>query len=131
MFEKASRMKLRYETSQGRITVEDLWDLPLTSTIANKPHLDGIARGLHTQLKNTEDVSFVTKNKNVDESLQLKFDIVKHIIDIKLKENEKKDELRANKEKKQKIQALIERKKEDQLAETSLEDLQKMADALP
>ena len=30
MFEKAARLKLRFDTSKGLVTVEDLFDLPLT-----------------------------------------------------------------------------------------------------
>lgn len=31
IFEQASRQKLRFETSAGKLSIEDLWDLPLTS----------------------------------------------------------------------------------------------------
>lgn len=113
MFEKASRLKLRFDTGKGQLTVEDLWDLPLTSTI-NKANLDEIARSLHKQLKNDDDVSFVDKDKKSDAIVQLKFDIVKHIIEVRLEENEKKAAARANSAKRQVLlQALAERETED------------------
>ena len=113
MFEKATRLKLRFDTGKGQLTVEDLWDLPLTSTI-NKANLDEIARSLHKQLKNDDDVSFVDKDKKSDAIVQLKFDIVKHIIEVRLEENEKKAAARANSAKRQVLlQALAERETED------------------
>lgn len=129
MFEKASRMKLRYETSQGRLSVDDLWDLPLISNTI-KPSLDLIARDLHNHLKNAEDVSFVTKGKKSDEIVQLKFDIVKHIIDVKLLEKEQQEQAKLNKDRKQQILAVISQKENDQLLGASLEDLKKMAESL-
>ena len=125
MFEKATRLKLRFDTGKGQLTVEDLWDLPLTSTI-NKANLDEIARSLHKQLKNDDDVSFVDKDKKSDAIVQLKFDIVKHIIEVRLEENEKKAAARANSAKRQVLlQALVERENED-LKNKSPEELRAM-----
>ena len=110
MFEKASRIrpKIRFNCSKGDLSVEDLWDLPLTSII-NNSNLDDIARGLHKQLKNDDDVSFVDKDKKSDEIVQLKFDIVKHIIEFRLAQNTAKVEANEKAEKKQRIlQALAE-----------------------
>lgn len=44
MFEKASRMKLRFNTQRGVLSVEDLWDLPLIQ-------LDNIAIALNKKLQ--------------------------------------------------------------------------------
>lgn len=125
VFEKASRLKLRFDTGKGQLTIEDLWDLPLTSSI-NKANLDEIARNLHKQLKNDDDVSFVDKDKKSDYIVQLKFDIVKHIIEVRLEENEKKAAAHANKTKRQVLlQALVERENED-LKNKSPEELRAM-----
>lgn len=44
IFEQASREKVRFQTQVGQVSVEDLWELPLSSK-ANKPNLDDIAKG--------------------------------------------------------------------------------------
>lgn len=36
MFKQASKMKLRFATSKGNLSVEDLWDLSLTELLAKK-----------------------------------------------------------------------------------------------
>jgi len=128
MFEKASRLKLRFDTSMGQLDVEDLWDLPLTST--NRANLDDIARGLSKQVKEAETESFVVKPAKANEATLIKFDIVKHIIEIRLAENEAAATARANKERKQQILAIIASKQNEQLAASSIEDLQKLAEAL-
>ena len=62
MFEQASRLKLRFTTARGSLSVEDLWDLPLTST-TGKPNLDDIAKSLNRELRATsEETSFVEPN---------------------------------------------------------------------
>lgn len=125
MFEKASRLKLTFASSQGLLSVEDLWDLPLTSS-KGRANLDDLARDLHKQLKNGEDVSFVNKETKSDPVIQLKFDIVKHVIEVKLAENEAAATARANAEKKQQLLGLIASKENEALAGKSLDELRAM-----
>ena len=129
MFEKATRLKLRFTTSVGPVMAEDLWDLPLTST-RGRPNLDDVARDLHKQLKSGVDVSFVTKAQKSDEIVQLKFDIVKHIIDVRLVENEAVAKAKEIAEKKQQILGLIANKENAALAEKPIEELRKLVEAM-
>jgi len=98
MFEKVSRAKVRFDSPKGQLSVEDLWDLPLTST-RGQANLDDIARALHKQLKNGDDVSFVNTAQKSDPVVQLKFDVVKHVIEVRLAENEAAATKRTNAEK--------------------------------
>jgi hypothetical protein len=132
MFEKASRLKLRFDSPvSASLLVEDLWGLPLTSTktrpVAN---LDDIAVALHKQLKNDSDVSFVVKSRKSDETIQLKFDIVKHIIEVRVAEADVAAEKKSNSDKKQKILALIADKEDDALAGKSVDELRALAESL-
>lgn len=129
MFEKASRVRLRFETQQGMLDVEDLWDVPLTST-RGRANLDDIARSLSKKLKETETESFVVKTPKADEATQLAFDLVKHIIEVRLAENEAAQLIKTNKEKKQRLLALIAKKENEQDEGRSLEDLRAEAEGL-
>ncbi|WP_051382444.1 hypothetical protein [Bradyrhizobium sp. Tv2a-2] len=123
MFEKAARIKLRFDTGKGMLAVEDLFDLPLASK-TGKTNLDDLARSLYKQLKSGEDISFVEADKASDPTVQLRFDIVKFVIDTKLEENRQASKERDRAEQKQKIMALIADKQDEALKGKSLEDLQ-------
>ena len=129
MFEKAARLKLRFATPVGDLSAEDLWDLPLTSR-ANKANLDDLARALHQQIEQAPTVSFVKPTEPVSVIPQLKFDLVLHIIKVKLAEQEAAQKAQTTRERKQQIMALIEQKKNDALGASSIEELQAMLDAL-
>jgi hypothetical protein len=129
IFEKATRQKLRFETQQGTLSVEDLWGLPLTSQ-TNKANLDEIARNLFQKLKSGQDVSFVDTAKKTDATTQLKFDVVKYIIDVRLAENEAKNQASAKAEQRERLQEIISRKQDRALEGASLEDLQAQLAAL-
>lgn len=129
LFEQATRNKVRFETPQGMLTVEDLWDIPLTSA-RGRANLDDIARALHRKIKETETESFVIKAPKADELTQLKFELVKHVIDVRLAENAAAEQLRLNREKKQQLLALIAQKENEQLQGHTLEELKAMAEGL-
>ncbi len=124
MFEKASRLKLRFETSRGILATEDLWDLPLSSVRGT--NLDELAIGLNRQLKDSQTESFVAANPRKDEVLELKFEIVKRVIEVKLAEAAQAKLAADKKAQKQRLLEIIARKQDQQLESTSLEDLQKM-----
>ena len=132
IFEQASRERIRFQTQVGAVSVEDLWDLPLSSK-TNKPNLDDIAKGLYKEMKNTEDaVSFVNKPATSSKTnrTQLMFDIVMHIINVRLEENAVAAKTRETAEKRQKIMEILADREENTLKTASTEDLNKMLDEL-
>ena len=120
MFEKASRLKLRFETIRGNATAEDLWDLPLTSSDIS---LDNIAKSLNRTIKDSEEESFVIKQTGGDAITVLKLDIVKHVIKIKLEEAEARNREVEVKAKKERIMAILADKEDDDLKGKSAEEL--------
>lgn len=131
LFERATREQFRWNSPQGLLSVEDLWDLPLTSEKEGRANLDDIAKELHKKVKaaDVDEVSFV-KPKKTDTTTPAMFEIVKYIIAIKLAENEAKRMARENAEQKQKIMAAMAAKQNQKLEASSLEELQTMLDNL-
>ena len=129
IFEQATRAKIRFSTPVGMLSVEDLWDLPLTSTRA-RANLDDVARLLDAELKSTASVSFVNDVSKVNDKIKLMFDVVIHIINTKIAEQKAAQEAVAIREKKQKIMTIIEQKSDMRLVDSSLEELQAMLASL-
>lgn len=127
IFEQATRRKLRFDTRIGSLSAEELWDLPLSSD-RNKPNLDEIAIDLNRALKGTEE-SFVSSAKK-DAVLQLKFDIVKHIIDTRVQEKDAKTAEVQRTTQINKIDELIAAKETEKLANLSVEELQELKSKL-
>ena len=131
--EKAVRTKLRFDSPKGLLDVEQLWDLPLikpsTNTMA-KANLDDMIKEVYKELKNDPDISFVTKRSSANEVSQLKFDILKYIIDTKIAERDARADSVQKSEKKQVILAAIAQKENEALLGASVEELRKMADSL-
>lgn len=129
IFEQATRAKIRFSTPVGMLSVEDLWDLPLTSTRA-RANLDDVARLLDAELKSTSSVSFVNDVSEVNAKTKLAFDVVIHVINTKITEAKAAKSAADVREKKQKIMAIIERKQEESLSAASIDDLQQMLASL-
>lgn len=128
MFEKAVRKKLRFETKVGDVTVEDLWDMELVNETGFS--LDALAIDLSRQLKERVEESFVVKKANANTILNLKFEIVKYIIEVKLEEQKIAENRVLAKAKKEKILEIMARKKDAVLEESSLEELEQMIEEL-
>ena len=119
MFEIATKKKFRFPF-RGMISTEDLWDCTLTD-------LDSIYKTLNSQKKaKADEESLLSAKTNEDIELNLKIDIVKHIVSIKLEEKAAKESERAKRLQKQKIMSILAEKEDEALHGKSIEELQKM-----
>lgn len=124
MFEQASRLKLRFDTSLGKLTIEDLWDLPLSSR--KGASLDNVAISLSKKVKDEVETSFVKKRDKANARLELKFNLVKHIIEVRLAEIDKAEQSAVAKTKRDAIDTILLEKEADALKGMSVEDLEKL-----
>lgn len=121
MYKKASQLRLRFLTSVGQLSVEQLWDL-------SQLQLSNAIKAVKKVLKKNDDdeLLFLEDTKKVDVENQLRFDILK---DVYLTKKKEADELRNAADIKvhnQKIDSLIAEKQEGKLREMSIEDLEKL-----
>lgn len=128
MFEQASRLKLRFDSPKGMLTVEDLWDLPLTS--ARGANLNDVAKSINRELKAAGEEEFVNPPTAPDESIQLGLNIVKHIISVKQAENEAARAAAARREQKARLLEIIAHKQDEDLQGRSVDELKAMVEAL-
>ena len=125
IFETAVFDRYRYNSPKGNLTTEDLCDLPLTSK--NGICLDSIAKSLNKRIKETEEDSFVhPKNNTTSKELETKLEIVKHIIKVRLDAAEAKVNAREAKIQRENIMNLIAGKKNEELQNKSIEELEAM-----
>lgn len=126
IYKRASQLSLRFNTPQGLLSVDDLWRIPLQS-IKGNTSLDEISKALNKQLKSSdEDFSLIDSTKKTDSKIQLQFDIVKDVIETRLAERDIKAREKSEAERKQKILSIIADKKDKQLLDMPLEELEKL-----
>lgn len=118
MFEVATRNKFRFPF-KGLISVEDLWELSVDN-------LDSIFKSLNSEMKKTKEESLLSTKTREDEVLETKIEIVKYIVSVKLAEKEQRERAFHNKERNQKIMDIIAAKKDAELQNMSIEELEKM-----
>ncbi len=121
IYKQANRLKLRFQTNRGLLTVEQLWDL-------TKSDLSTTIKAVKKVLQKNDDdeLSFLEDTKTVDIENQLRFDILK---DVYLTKNDESKTLREETDKKiynEKIMSLIAEKQESELKSLSVDDLSKL-----
>ena len=123
IYQKAAATKLRFKTSNGAISTEDLFDLPLSSK--NEMNLDTVAKTVYAALKAEEEGSFVNKTSNPrKEQLELAMEIVKDVIRIKQEEADAKADIAAKAAKRERLLRALERNQEQALATMTVDQLQ-------
>ena len=118
MFEYATRNKLRFPY-KGQIAVEDLCDLSLSS-------LDAVFKNLNKQLKTAKEESLLETKSKEDEVLEIQIDIVKYIVAVKQTEAKVKLQAKENKEKKEKLLAILADKEKEEYQNMSADEIRKL-----
>ncbi|MFN7337983.1 MAG: hypothetical protein ACK5SY_00100 [bacterium] len=122
--------RYRFPSVSGDLTLEDLFRLNLRSTKStNTPTLNAIANELNMRIAACGCVDFIDGSDEIT-LLQRKLDIVKFVIAHVKGRAETAKQTRAKEENRQNLLALIERKKNDLLAEESIEELEQRLAAL-
>ena len=122
MYKKAAKLKLRFTSSKGQLTVEQLFDLTMSelSSLIKKVNAD-----LKKEARVDDDLGFL-EGKDETESLNsLRFDILKDVYLTKKQEREEAATDQEKKARRQRISEIIARKKDEALESLSIEELEK------
>lgn len=117
IFEYAARNKLRFPY-KGTISTEDLWDLPVTE-------LDKIYKALNKKNKTNEEESLLSTS-SVDTDTLISIDIIKYIVNYKLKKKEENEQAKKRAEDRQFIMDIVEKKRKQSLEDKTEEELLEM-----
>ena len=124
IFKQATKLKLRFSSVRGDLTVEDLWDLPLTSK--SNLSLDGVGKPIQKALRDSDEDSLVdvsTTSKNELNSLRLA--LIKEIISVKQEENLIKQNQAAIESQKALLKQALASKKIEEINGLSVEEIEK------
>lgn len=113
IFEQATKQRLRFASVKGQLATEDLWDLSLEQ-------LDEVAKTANKAVENSSEKSFITQKATADKKSQLRFDVVMHIINHKLEDQEKRKLSAERKVKRDRILEVIAGKQDAQLERKSV-----------
>jgi hypothetical protein len=122
IFKQATKLKLRFSSVRGDLTVEDLWDLPLSS-VTGKANLDDIAKAFHAKTVTPGNISFVTEAPAVSDEDAVGFEIVKHIIKVRMDENKAKAEAGKRVERMRVLEEILAKKEQASLENMDAEAL--------
>jgi len=131
MYKSASKLKLRFaitiailgtyasKIATGSMSLEQLWELPI-------PVLDRLSYDLEDKYKASGNRSRLVKKSKKDKTLKLQMDIVIDILETKVDEKETADNAKDKKTYNQNILGLIEDKKNEEMKEMSVKELERL-----
>lgn len=115
----ASQLKIRFNTTLGQLSTEQLWDLSLSQ-------LDALAVELESSYEESDRKSFLVKKSEKDTITKLRFDIVLDILETKQALADEAANLKENKVHNEKILGLIAMKQDEDLSKKSVKELEKL-----
>lgn len=129
IFEYATRNKIRFQSTRGELTVEQLWDVPLRST--SDFNLNAVAKAANKAFKDVSEENFVDATKTVaHERAEITLRLVEYVIHVKLEEEQATKRRADNKLEKEKLLGILAEKQAGKLSELSEKELQKRIAAL-
>lgn len=75
IFEKASRLKLRFETNRGVLSAEDLWDL-------GKSDMNDLYKSVNKRIKDTQEENLFAEKTESSKTDELRLEIIKRVAEI-------------------------------------------------
>lgn len=117
MYKKALRTKLRFNTTKGKLTTEDLFDLSLID-------LNNLAISLDKKLSETPRKSFISDITPDTQEDELRFNIVKDVITLKLAERDAAQNAKAKAAEKAQLLEILHRKKNAALENLSVAEIE-------
>lgn len=121
LFKLATKEKYRFNTSKGRLSVEDLWDLSLEE-------LDGLYKELRKEQEKDSGESLLSNTSltRKQKALNNSIEIIKVIVSDKLEAKERAAKAAERRAQNQRILEIMADKQDAALKEKSLEELQAM-----
>ncbi len=124
IFEYATRSKLRFASSKGDLTTEQLWDVPLRSS--DGFNLNAVAKAANEAVKAANEENFVeTARTPAHTRIETALDVIKHIIEAKLADEAAAKRRAENRIKREKLLTALAEKQDGKLSEMSERELKK------
>jgi len=129
LFEYATRNKLRFASTRGELTVEQLWDVPLRSK--DDFNLETVAKAASKAWKEISEESFVESARTPKHTkFETALETVKFVIETKLTEEAAAEKRAGNKLEKEQLLKILAEKQGDKLSALSEKELQRRIAAL-
>ena len=124
MYKKASRLKLRFKTKFGMLTLDQLWDIKMSD-------LKVAVKDAHSEYKKVSDIdselSFLEGNSESENEVQkLTFEILKDVYTTRLQEAKSASEAAVVNHEIKHLEEILAAKREENLRNMSEEDLEKL-----
>ena len=132
LYKQAAVEQWRFNSIKGQITVEDLWAIPLddSETKISGFSLDSVAVALDEEIQKEGKKSFTKTVTTESKELANKFELVKSIIADRLEIKKNASEAATKAVKIKQLEALIADKKQEEIKNLSIEDLEANLKAL-